>query len=108
MPMPTTQHPHPVPLDLTRSPSPGSINSYYLGHHDHTRDDFIPLSDSGRWLEEGHDDHLDDGLDLLVPEEEYPVGTPGGKKADLRIGAFVDGAKREKNGKSLVKCYRRS
>jgi hypothetical protein len=69
-----------------------------MGHHDHTRDDFIPLSDSGRWLEEGHDDHLDDGLDLLVPEEEYPVGTPGGKKADLKIGAFVDGAKREKNG----------
>lgn len=102
MPMLTTQHPHPVPLDLTRSPSPGSINSYDLGHHDHTRDDFFPLSDSGRWLEEGHDDRLDDGLDLLVPEGEYPVGTPGGKKADLRIGAFVDGAKREKNGKSTI------
>jgi hypothetical protein len=93
------QHPHPVPLDLTRSPSPGSISSYYLGHHDH-RDDFIPLSDSDRWLEEGHDHTLDDGLDLLVPEEEYPVGTPGGKKADLKLGAFVDGAKREKDGRS--------
>jgi hypothetical protein len=34
----------------------------------------------------------------MVPEEEYPVGTPGGKKADLRIGAFVDGVKRDKNG----------
>jgi hypothetical protein len=56
------------------------------------------LSDSGRWLEDEHHE-LDDGLDLLVPEEEYPVGTPGGKKADLRLGAFVDGVKREKNGK---------
>jgi hypothetical protein len=98
-PIKTSQHPHPVPLDLTRSPSPGSISSYYLGHHDH-RDDFIPLSDSGRWLEEGHDHVLDDGLNLLVPEEEYPVGTPGGKKADLKLGPFVDGAKREKNGRS--------
>jgi hypothetical protein len=88
----TTQHPHPVPLDLTRSPSPGSINSYYLGHHSGGSQDFLPLTDSGRWL--------DDGLDLMVPEEEYPVGTPGGKKADLKLGAFVDGVKRDKNGQS--------
>jgi hypothetical protein len=36
----------------------------------------------------------------MVPEEEYPVGTPGGKKADLKLGAFVDVVKRDKNGQS--------
>jgi hypothetical protein len=34
----------------------------------------------------------------MVSQEELPVGTPGGKKADLRLGAFVDGARREKDG----------
>lgn len=35
----------------------------------------------------------------MVAREELPVGTPGGKKADLKLGAFVDGARREKDGK---------
>ena len=88
-----SQHPHPVPLplDLTRSPSPGSIGSYYLGRNPgRDSDDFIPLAESEQWL--------DDGLDLMVAQEELPIGTPGGKKADLKLGAFVDGARREKDG----------
>lgn len=40
----------------------------------------------------------DDAFDLLVGKQKLPSGTPGGKKADLRRGALVDGAKHEKNG----------
>lgn len=92
----TSQHPHPVPLDMTRSPTPGSISSYYLGPHSgRGDDDFLPLSESGRYF--------DDGLDMMVPQEELPVGTPGGKKADLKLGAFVDGVKRNKHGECLCR-----
>ena len=45
---------------------------------------------------------MTDGLDLLVRQEELPVGTPGGKKADLRRGALVDGMRPEKNGESTL------
>lgn len=91
----TFQHPHPVPLDMTRSPTPGSISSYYLGAHSgRESEDFAPLLESNRWL--------DDGFNVMVPKEELPVGTPGGKRADLRLGAFVDGAKREKDGEFTV------
>jgi hypothetical protein len=40
----------------------------------------------------------EDPLEVFVAQEELPVGTPGGKKADLRRGALVDGAKHERGG----------
>jgi hypothetical protein len=55
----------------------------------------VPLTTSGRT------DGLEDGLDLLVREEQLPSGTPGGSKADLRLGAFVDGKRVERGGKSF-------
>jgi len=50
----------------------------------------------------------EDGLDLLVGDQELPTGTPGGKKDDLRKGKFVDGAKHEKGGESLNHIQNRS
>ena len=54
--------------------------------------DFIPLTASGQTEE------LEDGLDLLVGHEELPMGTPGGRKEDLRRGALIDGARHERGG----------
>lgn len=41
---------------------------------------------------------IEDPLDLFVATEELPIGTPGGKKADLQRGALVDGARHERGG----------
>lgn len=89
----TTQHPHPVPLAETTSRSlieDFDTTSFY------DPGDFIPLTQSG------HTAELDDGLELLVSQEDLPIGTPGGTKADLKRGALVDGAKHEKHGQSRV------
>jgi hypothetical protein len=59
----------------------------------YTPGDFEPLTESGRTIGD-----LEDGLDLLVRDEELPIGTPGGKMDDLKKGKFVDGAKHEKGG----------
>ncbi|OCF31681.1 hypothetical protein I316_06686 [Kwoniella heveanensis BCC8398] len=40
-------------------------------------------------------DMADDGLGMFVKKQDIPSGTPGGKKEDLKRGAFVDGAKHE-------------
>lgn len=86
-PYSTTQHPHPVPLPSTPVTDFGATEYY-------SSDDFIPLTQSGHTVE------LDDGLELLVTQEELPTGTPGGTEADLKHGALIDGAKHEKNGES--------
>lgn len=49
---------------------------------------------------------MNDAFDMLVGLEEIPSGTPGGKKADLRRGALLDGVKHEKNGKHTSPAYR--
>lgn len=94
----TTQHPHPVPLPR---PFPKTVyhdsddtDFFGSGGDDYTPDpdDFVPLTTSGRTME------LDDGLDILVKDEQLPGGTPGGTKEDLRRGVLMD-AKHGKNGK---------
>ena len=91
----TTQHPHPVPLTMSpRAYLEG--NTTYVDENTPSPGDFIPLTGSGRTQ------NVDDGLDLLVTPQEFPSGTPGGKKADLRRGAFVDGARHEKAGKTTL------
>ena len=89
----TQQHPHPIPRHLIPSSELDDSSRFY------SSSDFEPVINS-------HDserpDVCDDGLDLLVAREELPVGTPGGKRADLRRGVLVDGAKHEKDGEFLT------
>ncbi|EIW69010.1 hypothetical protein TREMEDRAFT_62726 [Tremella mesenterica DSM 1558] len=82
----TQQHPHPVPLARHLSPY-GNNGSYF-------DDEFEPSTDYRHRRETSIDS--DDGLSIMVPQEELPVGTPGGRTDDLRRGAFIDGAKHEK------------
>ncbi|WWD16489.1 hypothetical protein CI109_100915 [Kwoniella shandongensis] len=85
---PTTQHPHPVPLprDALYAQSLYADSTTFF-----TPGDFLQVTGTSRPAE------YDDGFDMFVGREELPSGTPGGKKADLRRGAFVDGAKHEKD-----------
>ena len=115
----TSQHPHPVPLSPIESfsfadsttfqhdffPAPEAVLSFSkLSQKQRTQsrqygvgsDDFVPLTESGRTVPVEYED----GLHLLVMDEELPVGTPGGKKADLRRGALIDGAKHDHGGGS--------
>ena len=115
----TSQHPHPVPLSPVESITFADSTTF---HHDflpppqeflsvstcnsrwskssppraqewqYAMDDFEPLTQSGRTMD------LEDGLDLLVRDEDLPTGTPGGRKADLRSGALIDGAPHERGG----------
>jgi hypothetical protein len=65
----------------------------------YSEEDFSPHDEeSDEPQEDGNDPS--DGLDLLVQQEQIPVGTPGGSKADLRRGAFVDGKRHEKGGEA--------
>lgn len=50
---------------------------------------------------------IHDGLEMMVRQEDMPIGTPGGKKEDLRRGAFVDGVKHEHGGGSCYTCVAR-
>ena len=83
----TTQHPHPVPLHRTES----------LSEFDFT----VPAFDlaTNPWSYSVTSVGMKDGLEVMVPREELPCGTPGGKRNDLRRGAFVDGEPNERGGK---------
>ena len=60
--------------------------------------DFDPINESGHTHARG----VEDGLDVLVTQQEIPPGTPGGKRSDLRRGAFVDGARHERAGEHIA------
>ena len=70
----------------------------YVDVNDHTKSDFDPINESGHTHSRG----VEDGLDVLVTQQEIPPGTPGGKRSDLRRGAFVDGARHEKAGEHIA------
>ena len=82
----TTQHPHPVPR-RERDP----VDSFRHGKF-YSDGDLRPHTQSDHWM--------DQGLELLVGVEKLPAGTPGGREADLKRGALIDGAKHEKHGQS--------
>ena len=108
----TSQHPHPVPL------SPAAELSYMEKIQYHR--DSHPTDEGARKIERQSQSHfrptqdqlglgigfrgheaaseVDDGLDVLVKDEALPIGTPGGKKADLKRGVFLDGVRPERGG----------
>lgn len=86
----TTQHPHPVPLtNYPQSSYPKMLGSSIID-----RDDFIPLTESGRTLNARRE-----GLEMSK-KEQVPMTSPAGKNKDQRRSHLPD-AVDQKDGECI-------